>query len=66
VAPFPFLGIESFYSVFGDQNGTTLFFVWFNSRIEWRRSVLCLVREPYECGVEEREESAPFVVWLVE
>jgi hypothetical protein len=58
VAPFKFLGIEPFHSVFGEQNGTAPFFVWLKSRIERSRSVHCLVEEPYKCGVEEREESA--------
>jgi hypothetical protein len=58
VALFKFLGIESFHSVFVEQNGTAPFFVWLKSRIERSRSVHCLVGESYECGQEEREESA--------
>jgi hypothetical protein len=50
--------MEPFYSAFAKQNRAALFFVWLNSRIERSRSVLCLVREPYEYRGEEREESA--------
>jgi hypothetical protein len=35
-----------------------IFFVWLDSKIECSRSIFCLVRESYECGVEEKEESA--------
>jgi hypothetical protein len=58
VVPFQFLGIEPFHFVFGEQNGIAPFFVWLKSRIERSRSVHCLVGESYECGVEEKEESA--------
>jgi hypothetical protein len=44
--------------VFGEQNGITPFFVWLKSRIERSHSVHYLVGELYECGMEEREESA--------
>jgi hypothetical protein len=50
--------MELFYSVFGKQNRAAPFLAWLKSRIERRRSVLCLVVEPYECIGEEREESA--------
>jgi hypothetical protein len=46
---FQILRIEPFHSVFGKQNGTTLFFVWLKSRIERSRSVYCLVGESYDC-----------------
>jgi hypothetical protein len=48
-APFQFLRIETFYSVFGKQNGTAPFFVWLKNRIERSHSVYCLVGEPYDC-----------------
>jgi hypothetical protein len=35
--------------MFSKQNKVVLFFVWLKSRIEWSRSVLCLVEELYEC-----------------
>jgi hypothetical protein len=44
--------MKPFYSAFG-KNGAT-FFVWLKSRIERSRSILCLVREPYECRGKER------------
>jgi hypothetical protein len=64
VAPFQFLRIEPFHYVFGKQNRTAPFFVWLKSRIEWSRSVHCLVEEPYECGGKEREgeRSRPLVL----
>jgi hypothetical protein len=58
VAPFQYLRMKPFYSVFGKKNRVTPFFVWLKSRIERSRSILCLVREPYECREEERRESA--------
>jgi hypothetical protein len=53
-----FLKIKPFYSPFDKQNKPTLFFVLLKSRIERSCSVLCLVREPYKCRGEKREESA--------
>jgi hypothetical protein len=48
-----FLRMEPFCSAFGKQNRVAPFFVWLKSRIEQNRSVLCLVREPYEYRWEE-------------
>jgi hypothetical protein len=50
--------MKLFYSAFGKKNRAAPFFVWLKSRIERSRSILCLVREPYECRGEERRESA--------
>lgn len=56
--PFPFMGIDSFYSVFGNQNETVLFFVWLKSWIKRGRSVHCLVRELYKVWGENNKKSA--------
>jgi hypothetical protein len=44
--------------MFDEQNEIVPFFVWLKSRIERNRSVYCWVEEPYECGVDEDEDSA--------
>jgi hypothetical protein len=48
----PVQRMEPFHYMFGKQNMITLFFVWLKSRVERMNPVLCLVEEPYKCGVE--------------
>jgi hypothetical protein len=48
--------MEPFHSAFGKKNKVFYFFL-LKSRIERSRSILYLVREPYECRGEETSES---------
>lgn len=58
VAPFPFLRIEQFHSVFDNQNETATFFIWLKSRTKRSAISFCLLGEVYKCGGEKRKESA--------
>jgi hypothetical protein len=53
VVSFQYLKMKPFYSAFVKKNRMILFF-WLKNRMNHSNSILCLVRESYECRGEER------------